>query len=303
MGDPDTVTKALDALAAGGVRYIDVAQNYGDAEALLGNLGAGKRGFTINTKDSSMKHIGKEVEERAVQSLQRLDVSKVDVFFLHHPDTVTPFSEYLPNIDKLHKQGLFDRFGVSNYPPDLVDKTYQYCKEHGLVLPTVYQGNYNILSRRQETVLFPTLRKLGISFQAYSVMAGGFLSKSRDEIAAGAGRFNAQNIFGPIYLAMYAKPLLLEALEEWEDIAKAAGCTKGLLAYRWARYHSALKGEYGDGMIIGGATVDQIREAAEGINEGPLREEIVQRLEAFWTRVEPESPLDNFTDVISKRLP
>ncbi len=79
-------------------------------------------------------------------------------------------------------------------------------------------------------MLFPTLRKLGISFQAYSTLAGGFLTKSKGDIAAGAGRFNDKNIFGPIYVSMYARPLLLDSLTEWEEIAKGEGCTKALLA-------------------------------------------------------------------------
>ena len=49
---------------------------------------------------------------------------------------------------------------------------------------------------------------------------------------------------------MYAKPAYLEALSEWEAIAKdIAGCSKADLAYRWVTYSSPLKSEYGDGII------------------------------------------------------
>ncbi len=143
--DPEKVAKALDILTAGGVRLIDTAQGYGESESVLGSADADKRGFIISTKDSSAlggRYNGKDVEDNAMKSLAKLRASQVDIFFLHGPDLVTPLSEYLPNVDNLYKKGVFRRFGISNYPPNLVEETYAFCKEHNLVLPTVYQGNY-----------------------------------------------------------------------------------------------------------------------------------------------------------------
>ena len=233
MADAESIGKALDILEGGCIKEIDAAQLYGNCEALLGEVGAVKRGFLVSTKDPGGMNgpiDAKKLAENAERSLSCLGTSHVDIFYIHAPDLEKPLEDYLPTVNELYKKGLFRRFGVSNYPPELVEKTFEYCKKKGFVLPSVYQGNYNILSRRQETLLFPTLRKLGISFYAYSALAGGFLTKSKEQIAGGAGRFNDQNQFGPMYLAMFARPLLLEGLQEWEEIAKAESCSKAMLA-------------------------------------------------------------------------
>lgn len=49
---------------------------------------------------------------------------------------------------------------------------------------------------------------------------------------------------------MYAKPSYLEALKQWEEIAKDEGCSRADLAYRWVRFNSPLKAEQGDGKVM-----------------------------------------------------
>lgn len=101
-------------------------------------------------------------------------------------------------VQQLYQLGCFKRFGLSNFLAQDVQKAYDYAKERGYVLPTVYQGNYSPVARLQETLLFPTLRKLGIAFYAYSPLAGGFLTKTAEDIKQGKGRFNDNFIGGCI---------------------------------------------------------------------------------------------------------
>ena len=89
---------------------------------------------------------------------------------------------------------------MSNYKVEDVQKVYDICKEKGYPLPEVYQGNYSAVARKQEEVLFPTLRKLGISFYAYSPIAGGFLVKTKQQVLDGAGRFDTSTPIGQMYL-------------------------------------------------------------------------------------------------------
>lgn len=81
------------------------------------------------------------------------------------------------------------------------------------VLPTVFQGNYNAISRHIEKDLFPLLRKLNMSFYAYSPIAGGFLVKAPgvDE----GTRFGPNARTGTMYNEMYGKESLYAALDEW----------------------------------------------------------------------------------------
>lgn len=233
--DAATTTQWLDALEAGGCKTIDSAQMYAGSEKLLGEANAGKRGFVVDTKDPAGgagpdKMKPEEIEPKLRESLKQLNMSQVDVFYFHAPDESTPPEDFMHVVDKLHQEGLFKRYGLSNFEASHVEKICKYADAHKLVKPTVYQGNYNALARKQEELLFPTLRKWGIAFYAYSPLAGGFLTKTREQYEAGAGRFN-DNIamIGSMYKWMYGRPAMLDALADWEAIAKEEGCTKAAL--------------------------------------------------------------------------
>ena len=158
----------------------------------------------------------------------------------------------------------------------------------------MYQGNYNPVGRHSEKTLFPLLRKLKISFYAYSPIAGGFLVKSPEEITSGKGRFDKSTTLGPVYQKLYNKPLLLTALTEWDNISKEAGISKAALAYRWTTYNSNLNPESGDGIILGATRPAQLKETLESLTKGPLEQWIVSRIEEVWNAARDEAPLDNF---------
>lgn len=160
----------------------------------------------------------------------------------------------------------------------------------GYPLPKVYQGNYSAIARLQETKLFPTLRKLGIAFYAYSPIAGGFLTKSKQQILDGAGRFGK----GGIYAGLYNKPAYLEALDVWEATAKEAGCERGELAYRWTHYNSFLNEKHGDKLIIGASSIDQLNQTVAWLKKGPLDKSAVAKVDEVWKTIEHEAPLDNY---------
>lgn len=88
--------------------------------------------------------------------------------YIHAPDHETPLEETLAAVDAVFRSGFFKRFGLSNYQAKDVEAVYNHAKEKGYVLPTVYQGNYSAVARKQETLLFPTLRKLGIAFVRFT---------------------------------------------------------------------------------------------------------------------------------------
>ena len=65
-------------------------------------------------------------------------------------------------------EGKFKEFGLSNYASWEVADIYHICKRNGWVLPTVYQGMYNAITRMVEGELFPALRHFGLCFYAYN---------------------------------------------------------------------------------------------------------------------------------------
>ena len=124
----------------------------------------------------------------ALASLEKLKIKTIDIFYIHAPDRTTKVEIWMPTIQKLYEEGVFKRFGISNFLPEEVREVYTYAKVNNFVLPTVYQGNYSVIARRPETTLFPLLRDLKIAFYAYSPLAGGFLTKTREQLTEGVGQ-------------------------------------------------------------------------------------------------------------------
>jgi len=301
------VKQALDILEANGVKNIDTAQLYGDSEKLLGLAEAGKR-FTLDTKSRGGFDKGNALKpevlsQLAHESIEKLHTKPVDIFYIHAPDDSIPIAEWLPTINDLHKEGLFKRFGLSNFKPEDVRSIYDHCKKEGFVLPSAYQGNYSPIARLQDTTLFPVLRELKIAFYAYSPLAGGFLTKTREAIEEGknSGRFVAGTPLGDMYRELYFKPSYLDALSEWEVIANEEGCSKAELAYRWVSYHSPLKPEQGDGLIFGASKPSQMEETIKGLQKGPLKSESAKRVDEVWEKIKHDAPLDNFHSYAAKQ--
>lgn len=169
------------------------------------------------------------------------------------------------------------------------------------VLPTAFQGNYNAIARHTEEDLFPLLRKLHISFYAYSPIAGGFLVKDAARLRSKdvEGRFSGETFLGDMYPSLYGKESMYEALDKWGYIARDAGISKAALAYRWVVHHSVLKPEHGDGVIIGSRTVSQLEETLTAIDAGPLDAQIAKAVGDIWNLVKDDAPRDNWNDYLS----
>ncbi|KAI5193571.1 hypothetical protein AUEXF2481DRAFT_31281 [Aureobasidium subglaciale EXF-2481] len=283
-------------LKAYGVETIDTAQLYGASEQVLGEAKAGEQ-FIVDTKTpggfNPQANTKDAILENGHESSKKLGA--LDVFYIHSPSPTEPNAEVLSAVNELYKAGVFKRFGLSNFTASDVEAVYDYCEKNGLVKPSVYQGNYSPVARRQDTELLPTLRKLGISFYAYSPLAGGFLTKTKQEVLDGKGRFGLEMI-GAIYTNMYARPQLLDSLVDWEKIASEAGISRAELAYRWVKYNSALKPEHGDGIIVGASSLEQLKETLEGLDHGPLADEVVEKIDALWDTIKHVAPLDNYND-------
>ncbi len=159
----------------------------------------------------------------------------------------------------------------------------------------MYQGNYNCVARHGEAELLPLLRTLILAFYAYSPIAGGFLVRTVDEMTNGSeGRWDKNSQVGGMYHKLYNRPSLMQALAESEHIAQDAAVPKAAFAYRWMAYHSALKLEFGDGIIVGASRPTQLEQTLAALEDGPLDEKTVTRIEHIWEMVKDEAPIDNF---------
>jgi aryl-alcohol dehydrogenase-like predicted oxidoreductase len=199
--------------------------------------------------------------------------------------------ETLEGVHEAFKLGIFEHFGLSNFSSTQVQHVYDVCRDKGFVLPTVYEGLYNPVNRLPEEELFPLLRKLGIAFNAYSVLAGGFLTKTRSHIINGEGRFGKDQYRG-LYSEQYNNEAFLQALNDWGAVAEQEGVTRADLAHRWMVHHSALKADLGDGILLGGR-FSQLEEMLDGIKRGPLSETAVEKIQGLWERLRPSVKYEN----------
>ncbi|KAJ1552111.1 hypothetical protein HK405_012625 [Cladochytrium tenue] len=300
--DADAET-LLGVLSEHGVRELDSARAFnGASEERIGQRRVADKGFVVHTKHPGAFAPGRSsrqsILDEAATSFRLLNLEQVDIYYLHSPDHKTPIEETLSGIQELYMQGRFKRFGLSNFLPYEVEDVVRVARDKGYVLPSVYQGNYNAVARGMEAELFPVLRKHGIAFYAYSPLAGGFLTKSKAQFQAGAkgeGRFTeGGGDLANLYRELYVKPKLLDALDTWAAISQDAGIPRAELAYRWVRYHSALRADHGDTIIVGATTLDQLRQTLVGLDKGPLPAEIVRRIDGVWEDVRDEAVLDNF---------
>lgn len=208
----------------------------------------------------------------------------------------------MDGINELYKAGKFRRFGLSNFTADEVAEVIQVAKQNNFVLPSVYQGNYNAAGRLAEKDLFPLLRENNIAFYAYSPVAGGFLTKTPEDIDGGKGRFSKEiPFFSAMYNSLYNTPAKLKFLSEFGKIAIENSISQAELAYRWVTYHSSLKPENGDGIILGSRFGAQLDETLGGLKKGPLSAESAQKVNSLSKIIEGEEILDNWNNFISKQ--
>ncbi|KAK0628022.1 Oxidoreductase sirO [Lasiodiplodia hormozganensis] len=304
----EDIQSFLSILKKYGVRNIDTARIYTDSEQRLGEVDAAIS-FIIDTKAPAFTPQSltrASITAGLTESLTRLNTDKVDIYYLHGPDATTPIEETVDAIQDLHRQGKFARFGLSNFLAADVRRIHAYATKKGGVVPSVYQGNYNAFARATEKELFPVLRELGMSFYAYSPLAGGFFAKDPDALAQkkAEGRFDeGANVHGGMYGALYNKPAMVEALREWRRIAAdVEGETSVMLAYRWAVFHSALDAGKGDAIIVGASRPAQLEQTLKGLEAGPLKKETVERIERLWKGIEKDAPLDNFNSFLKGKL-
>jgi aflatoxin B1 aldehyde reductase len=287
-------TKAMvESFLADGYFEIDTAYVYneGECEKILGQVfqEIDRRSYSIATKANpriSGKLDGEAVRTQLLESLDRMGIVHADIFYLHFPDPYTPVESALEACHELHQVGTFKELGLSNFPAWMVADVYHKCKQNGWVLPTIFEGVYNPLSRKAETELFAALREFGLRFYAYNPLAGGMLTGKYEtfEDSPDGGRFALRDS----YPERYWKKSFFDAV----DVIREASGELNMIeaSFRWLAHHSMLDAEMGDAIIIGASNLKQLQQNLATFNKGPLSEEIVAAFDEAWKISNPDSP-------------
>ncbi len=278
-----------------GYHELDAAYVYneGECEKILGQIISklGREQFRIATKVNpriSGRLDGAAVRKQLPESLQRMNTETADILYLHFPDPATPVESALEACDEAYRSGQFVELGLSNFPAWMVADVYHKCKAHGWVLPTVYEGVYNALTRNAETELFDALDAFQMRFYAYNPLAGGLLTgkyrtvddKPRD------GRFALRKN----YQGRYWKESFFDAVGIIGEACARHDVPMAEAALRWLAYHSKLSQSRGDSIIIGASSLAQLQQNLAALEKGALPGDVAGVFETAWSVSKADSP-------------
>lgn len=280
---------------ASGNQEIDAAYVYndGECERLLGEClsSVSPTRYSLATK-ANPRVTGRLDRESVInqleESLRRLRVGYVDIFYLHFPDPETPIAETIQACAELHARGLFRELGVSNFPLSLLEELGSLCDQLGCPRPSVFEGVYNALSRKAEEGLFPALDRLGMRFYAYNPLAGGMLTgryRTKEDVPED-GRFAVR----PNYRNRYWKDSYFQALGLIGSACDAEGIPMAGASLRWLANHSMLSESREDAVIVGASRLSQLEQNLRALEAGPLPPSIVDAFESAWSLTSADAP-------------
>ena len=229
-----TIHRALEL----GINFLDTADVYGPHknEELVGRAIKGKRdkvvlatkfGIVRDPANPSVRGVnGKPdyVRQSCENSLRRLGVDTIDLYYQHRVDPNTPIEETVQAMAQLVKEGKIRYLGLSEASPSTLRRA---SKVHPI---TALQTEYSLWTRDPEREILATCRELGIGFVAYSPLGRGFLTGQfrrfedlpADDYRRNSPRFQAEN---------FQKNL--DLVQRVEEIAREKNCKPAQLALAW----------------------------------------------------------------------
>ena len=255
-----------------GITHFDLANNYGppygSAEANFGrilkdDLAVYRDELIISTKAGfdmwpgpygdwgSRKYLVASLD----QSLQRMGLDYVDIFYHHRPDPETPLEETMSALDYIVQSGKALYVGISNYySTELTQQASQILRDLGTPC-LIHQPRYNIMDRRIENGLLQTLESEGIGCIAFSVLNQGLLSdKYLGQIPAGSRIAKAHTPMKADHLT----DQLLHKISQLNDIALARGQSLAQMALAWV-----LRNESVTTALCGASRPEQVEDSVK----------------------------------------
>ena len=263
-----------------GITHFDLANNYGEpagsAEQTMGrvlreDLRAHRDEILITTKAGYYMWPGpygewgskKNLTASLDQSLRRLGVEYVDIFYHHRPDANTPLEETAEALAQAVRQGKALYVGVSNYAPEAIRRMSEILAERGVRL-LVSQARYSMLNRVFEDGERDVLKQLGLGAVAFCPLAEGILTGKylngipQDSRAAGKS----------IFLNTDTVERYLPVARALNEIAQARGQSLSRLAIQWALRDGVVAS-----LLLGASRLSQLKENVAALSDPALSEE------------------------------
>ena len=186
------------------------------------------------------------------QSLRRMNLDYVDIFYSHRFDPETPMEETLQALVDIVRQGKALYAGISQWPFEASQFAYRYLAAHDVPC-LVYQGRYNMMDRKKaEEGIVAQAARNGVGFTAFSPLEQGILSsRYLNGIATGSRASRGTSLKRD-----RITPALVDKLKKLNDIAADRGQSLAQMSLAWL-----LKDNDVTSVIIGSSSVDQIRDS------------------------------------------
>ena len=189
------------------------------------------------------------------QSLKRMGIDYVDIFFSHRVDVKTPLAETMGALAHLHRQGKALYVGISSYSPELTRQAHAILRAEGVPL-LIHQPSYSMLNRWVETELLDTLAELGVGCIAFSPLAQGLLTdRYLNGVPAGAraskgGTLNQRQL----------TETNLARIRSLNSIAASRGQSLAQMAIAWVLRDSRVTSA-----LVGARTVEQLEDSLDAL--------------------------------------
>ncbi|HEX7351655.1 aldo/keto reductase [Brachybacterium sp.] len=273
-----------------GVNHFDLANNYGpppgSAETQLGRIlaqdfRAHRDELVISSKagyrmwegpfgdGGSRKYLLNSLD----QSLDRLGLDHVDIFYHHRGDSETPLEETMGALDQAVRSGRALYAGVSNYSPEKTRQAAQILADLGTPL-LIHQPSYSMFNRHVEGGLLETVDELGVGLAVFSPLQQGLLTSryltgvpDTSRAAGSGGSLSERQVTGSDYLAR---------VRGLSAIAEERGQSLAQLALAWTLRHPQVSTA-----LVGASSVQQLEQNIAAAEKLDLGEEELARIEQF----------------------
>lgn len=270
-----------------GITHFDLANNYGpppgSAEETFGallkqELSPYRDEMIISTKAGYYMWAGpygewgskKYLVSSLDQSLKRMDLDYVDIFYHHRPDPNTPLEETMAALDLIVRQGKALYVGLSNYSPEQTKEASRILRELGTPC-LIHQPSYSMLNRWIEDGLQDVLDEEGIGSIVFSPLHQGILTDRYLNGITPDSRAAKPSVF------LTEKQLtedVLSKVRKLNELAAERGQKMSQLALSWV-----LRGGRVTSALIGASKVSQIEDAVGALNAPELSAEELARIE------------------------
>lgn len=292
FGDVDNekvYRKTLHTAFDNGITHFDLANNYGpppgSAETNFGkilhkNFKHYRDELIISTKAGYTMWAGpygdwgskKYLVSSLDQSIKRMKLDYVDIFYHHRPDSNTPLEETMVALDLIVRQGKALYVGISNYQPEEAAKAFEMLKSLGTPC-LIHQPKYSMYERWVEAGLLDLLEKEGVGCIPFSPLAQGLLTNKylkgipQNSRAAKPHGFLQKDVITAGRVAQ---------LKKLNEVAKARNQSLAQMALAWI-----LKDERITSVLVGASSADQLLDSLQCLNNRHFEQVELQKIEGI----------------------